>query len=172
MNNHCYTEATGHPANRNCSSGGTKQQRAPANSAPPTHRSQRARSQTAQPLRFADFPNRSHSTIFNIYTVILVYYSTVRYNSVLRRLLPATAAHDALINRRLSWQDKPVNIGTVPIPAVAGPPFSLPLPKRKQQPRFVFVVARYKGLNFSRCFPVWILRGGDSPESEDRRDMD
>jgi hypothetical protein len=32
MNNHCYTEATGHPANRNCSSGWTKQQRAPVNS--------------------------------------------------------------------------------------------------------------------------------------------
>jgi len=31
MNNHCYTEATGHPANRNCSSGWTEQQRAPVN---------------------------------------------------------------------------------------------------------------------------------------------
>ena len=77
----------------------------------------------------------------------------------------------AIINRRLSWQDKPVNIGTVPIPAAAGPPFSFALPKRKQQPRFVFVVAGCKSLNFSRCFPIWILRGGDSPESEDRRDM-
>ena len=31
-NNHCYTEATGQPAKRNCSSGWTKQQRAPVNS--------------------------------------------------------------------------------------------------------------------------------------------
>jgi hypothetical protein len=32
MNTQRYTDATGHPANRNCSSGWTKRQRAPINS--------------------------------------------------------------------------------------------------------------------------------------------
>jgi len=51
MNNHCYTEATGHPANRNCSSGWTKQQRAPVqlSARPCNHRLQRATSTAHSP---------------------------------------------------------------------------------------------------------------------------
>jgi hypothetical protein len=76
MNNHCYTEAIGHPANRNCSSGSTKQQRAPANSksTPPHQRIVRdARvPKRRSPLRFADFPNRNHSHYFYFLSILLL----------------------------------------------------------------------------------------------------
>jgi hypothetical protein len=96
MNMQCYTEATGHPANRNCSSGWTKQQRAPVNSAPPFWRSGRSTS-TAIPLHaesqknFAiarvpkrcslipssDFPKRNDSPSFLFCTSYQFYYCII-----------------------------------------------------------------------------------------------
>lgn len=63
LNMRCYTEATGHPANRNCSSGSTKQQRAPFNCGTPSRRSGLATS-TAIPCSLGERETILQSCVF------------------------------------------------------------------------------------------------------------
>jgi len=152
-NNHCYTEATGQPAKRNCSSGWTKQQRAPVNSS-------QLRPTTAS---FAQYCySRSFGERKRFLNSRAFHNGAARFADSQIGTTPTIFTLDPFTPTRFIRY-----FALFPIAAAAGPRFSLSLPK--WSPDLCSVAKVSTQLVFSY---LDFLRSRDSPESERRRDMD